>query len=115
MDAYLAGDPILACQWAELHTARELEPEQRLCLAVLKDGLMNLTRPTGKPTTREMRRQDALQWLKGAEDCYMTFEFACGSLGIDADGFRDRLLRLYTEFAKGKRKARVSGPEARAA
>lgn len=101
LEVLVQDDTILAVQWADLHRSHNLSPEQRLCLAVLKDGMLNLVRPSGLPMARVMRQQDARQWVMGATDCYITFEFVCDALGIaDAGGFGERLLRCVEQYLK---------------
>ena len=97
-------DTLLACQWADLHRQSHFSPEQRLNLAILRDALLSIVRPGGKPMTKQMRRADAQQWLQGARDCHVPFETVCWALGLDdPDGFRQRLLASIARYEGPKR------------
>jgi hypothetical protein len=93
----LQPDVLLSSQWADCHRQDSLTPEHRLVAAILRDALLSIVRPCGKPSTRQMRRTEALTWLLGAEDCYISFDFTCAVLGIDdSEAFRQRLLTALT-------------------
>lgn len=86
-------DVFTQSQWRDLHESNCHTGEQRLALAILRDALLCLVRPCGKPGPASLRLHDAMLWLRGAKDCYISFEFVCEALNIDdPDGFQQRLL-----------------------
>jgi hypothetical protein len=98
LDTIIHNDIVLACQWRDMHTSRELSPEARLCLGVLRQALMDIAQPTSPiKSVREARAQDALAWLAGGPG-YITLEHVCGALRIgDVRGFSQRLLRAIAK------------------
>ncbi len=101
-------DTLLSCQWADMHRSTNFSPVQRLHLAILRDAILCILRPGGKPMAKQMRKADAQQWLLGAPDCHIPFETVCWALGLDdSEGFRQRIL---TAIARYKPRSHVTRP-----
>ena len=89
-------DTLLAAQYFEnLHSKTLLEPEKRLMLAVLEDGVLcfqdNVFAQTGK---RKRLFQEAEEWiLEAGDDQVFSFVNICETFGIHPQYLRNGLMK----------------------
>ena len=94
-------DVILASQW---ESVRPLSPEQRLCLALLREALNCLDRRatiTGanrlrdKTIPRSRIALEAWEWFFSEESGAFSFEFVCEALRVNPQWMRKGLQARY--------------------
>ncbi|HKY07354.1 MAG TPA: hypothetical protein VJQ55_03895 [Candidatus Binatia bacterium] len=101
-------DAVLSAQYFEnLRRRTVLEPEQRLMLAVLEDGihcyLENLDARTAK---RSQIFKEAADWITAREwDWVFSFESVCDALGLNPEYVRQGLLRWRAKSESSGRDA----------
>jgi len=91
------GDALAAETFSQSF-GRPLTPEQRLLLAVLEDGIVELhrmvryIRDDNRPAWRE-RHAAIVQWFRDIEDDHLySLGSICAHLGLDAEGISSRVL-----------------------
>lgn len=79
------NDPLTMGQFADLMKSHALTPQQKLAGALIHDAVDCVLRPTGNLNNRIRLAAEALTWLRGARDCFVTFKLACAMLNPDLD------------------------------
>lgn len=84
---------------AELGESRELDPVQRLMLAVLEDAVMTFQHGLESPCPKRRRQfHEVERWLRSDDqDSPFSFESVCSSLQLHAGRIRNALFALMRE------------------
>ena len=94
-----------------------LEPEQRLLIAVLEDGINAFQDNWGATNPRKRRLfEEAEAWIfAGENEWIFSFESVCGLLNLNPDYLRRGLRAWQAQHTGGKRKAEPAIAPRRAA
>lgn len=88
LDMLLGSQELTPSQFHDRARKSELEPEQRLLLAILESAI----RESRLQSNGIDHRASVMKWIAGA-DCDVPFQLCCEGLGIELDYARPRLLR----------------------
>ena len=105
--ALFQPDTLINDQFIETHRRQlPLEPEQRLVIAVLEDGIHAFQDHCGATSPRKRRLfEEAEAWIFGGEnDWIFSFESVCGLLSLDPDYLRRGLRDWQVHHCGSERK-----------
>jgi hypothetical protein len=84
-----------AAYWDTVRRGGQMNPEQDLMLAVLKDALLNYRKNLRNPN--KLLKDDQMWFFADDTDRLFSFESVCAVLGLDASRIREHLLAWETE------------------
>lgn len=89
----------MPAQYFDTRQCRELEPQRRLAIAILRDAIECYREHAGCPTSPSRQLfVDAEAWItsRDREYCF-SFENVCDLLGMDPDWIRQQVCRAGTQ------------------
>ena len=119
LSALFQPDTLINDQFIETHRRQlPLEPEQRLVIAVLEDGINTFQDNCGAANARKRRLfEEAEAWIfsGGENDWIFSFESVCGLLSLDPDYLRRGLREWQARHSGNKPTAEPSAAAPRRA